>query len=765
MSNKFNRWPHLLLLSLLALASINICSTNINIISYGQTYGEEGTEVVVINPSTGGGSFTYSPANGTVGTRFNATFWVYNITSLFGFQVNLVVNDTFLNITRAWLPTTDPAYVFYGQMQMPLGPSFYDIDGDGVNERVLVGATELFGATAFTGNGLLAIIELEIIYTPSTGTVSSSLNINNTDTKLLDNTLSQISTIKTDGNYQYTGPAGPIPAHIYIDPEQIIDPTLVPSNSFQVNVSILNADNVYGFIFKLKFDPNTLTVETAVLGTFFPPSITPQVTINNTAGYIQFSAEFSPSEPPKSGNGILAIITFHVENIGITDLELYTTDLWNENGASLPHTTANGFFRNIAFAQLYVEPQEIISPDLMPGFIFTIDIMLDDIENMYGFEFNLGYNTKMLTCIGIRIHPLFNETHFTTYLRMDDSAGYIWVKADYYPPANPITTYTPVTLVTLTFMVDNIGLSILGLYDTNVTDPNDQLIPHEAIDGYVQTLIRDVAVTNLISSHTWAYTGWTVNITVTVKNLGNVSETFDVTVFYGNNTIGTITVTSLLPNEERTLTFVWNTTDVEEGTYVLNAKASFVPYEFNLTNNYYEDDTIEILRLIRDVAILNVYPNMNATYPGWTVNITVIVKNLGNVSETFDITVYYDNNTIDTQTVTDLLPGGEATLTFLWNTTGLEPCNSHTIRAEASHVPYEIDLTNNYFTDGYVKIKIWGDINNDGKVDITDMATLAIAFGSYPGHPRWNPDADLTLDQKIDILDLALAASHYGETC
>jgi hypothetical protein len=45
------------------------------------------------------------------------------------------------------------------------------------------------------------------------------------------------------------------------------------------------------------------------------------------------------------------------------------------------------------------------------------------------------------------------------------------------------------------------------------------------------------------------------------------------------------------------------------------------------------------------------------------------------------------------------------------------------------------------------------------------MATLAIAFGSYPGHPRWNPDADLTLDQKIDILDLALAASHYGETC
>jgi archaellum component FlaG (FlaF/FlaG flagellin family) len=754
-----------LLLLLLALAPISICSANINtIISYGQTYGEGGTEVVVINPSTGDGNFTYSPANGTLGTRFNATFWVYNVTGLFGFQVNLIINDTFLNITRAWTPVTDTSYVFYGQAQMPLGPTFYDIDGNGVNERVLVGATELFGATAFTGDGLLAIIELEIIYTPPAGTISSPLNINNTDTKLLDDTLSEIITIKTDGNYQYMGPTGPTPAHIYIDPEQIIDPTLVPSSSFQVNVSILNANNVYGFMFKLKFDPSTLNVETAVLGSFFP-SITPQVTINNTAGYVQFSAELSPSEPPKSGNGILAIITFHVKNIGITDLELYTTELWDENGIFLPHTTANGFFRNISFAQLYVEPQEIISPDLMPGFIFTVDIMLDDIENMYGFEFNLGYNTKMLTCIGMRIHPLFNETHFTTYLQMDDSTGYIWVKVDYYPPANPITTYTPAALVTLTFMVDNIGLSILDLYDTNVTDPNDQPIPHEAIDGYVQTLIRDVAVTNLTSSHTWAYAGWTVNITVTVKNLGNVSETFDVTAFYGNNTIGTITVANLLPNEERTLTFVWNTTNVEEGTYVLSAEASYVPYEFNLTNNYCEDDTIEIRRLIRDVAILNVYPNMNATYPGWTVNITVIVKNEGNISETFDVTVYYDNNTVDTQTVVDLPPGEEAILTFLWNTTGLEPCNNYTIRAEASQVPYEIDLTNNYFTDGYVKIKIWGDINNDGKVDITDMATLAIAFGSYPGHPRWNPDADLTLDQKIDILDLALAASHYGETC
>jgi hypothetical protein len=348
---------------------------------------------------------------------------------------------------------------------------------------------------------------------------------------------------------------------------------------------------------------------------------------------------------------------------------------------------------------------------------------------------------------------------------MDDSAGLIWIKVDYYSPAIPITTYTPVTLVTLTFMVDNVGSSVLDLYDTSITDPDGQPILHEATDGYVQTIIHDVAITNVTSSHTWAYIGWIVNITVTAKNLGNASETFDVTAYYDGNIIGTITVTDLPPNEEAELTFVWNTTDVEEGIYLLSAEASPVPYELNIADNYYEDGTIEILRIIRDVAIVDVYPDVNAAYPGWIVNITVIVKNEGNVSETFDVTAYYNNTSIAIQTVVDLPAGEEVTLTFLWDTSELEPCNNYTISAEASPVPYEFDLTDNYLANGYVKIKIWGDVNGDGKVDILDIATIAMAFGSYPGHERWNPDADLNRDQKVDILDLAIAASNYGESC
>jgi hypothetical protein len=58
---------------------------------------------------------------------------------------------------------------------------------------------------------------------------------------------------------------------------------------------------------------------------------------------------------------------------------------------------------------------------------------------------------------------------------------------------------------------------------------------------------------------------------------------------------------------------------------------------------------------------------------------------------------------------------------------------------------------------------IIGDVNNDGKVDIKDLEEAGKAFGSYLGHPRWNPIADLNQDDKVDIIDLATIAINFGK--
>jgi len=165
---------------------------------------------------------------------------------------------------------------------------------------------------------------------------------------------------------------------------------------------------------------------------------------------------------------------------------------------------------------------------------------------------------------------------------------------------------------------------------------------------------------------------------------------------------------------------------------------------------------------VHDVAIIEVTPSKTKAYAGQIVNITVIAKNEGDFPETFNITAYYDITPIETETIYDLAPGTSFTLIFAWNTRHVPPCVNYTIWAEAATVPGEIDTTDNTLTDGKVKIKLMGDINGDGKVDIKDLVLLIKSFGSYPSHPRWNADADVNGDGKVDIKDLVLLVKNYG---
>lgn len=66
--------------------------------------------------------------------------------------------------------------------------------------------------------------------------------------------------------------------------------------------------------------------------------------------------------------------------------------------------------------------------------------------------------------------------------------------------------------------------------------------------------------------------------------------------------------------------------------------------------------------------------------------------------------------------------------------------------------------------DGYFRNFNPYDVNMDTMVNMRDIAIAAQAFGSYPGHPRWNPDADVDNDYDVDLIDISLIAAHFGET-
>jgi hypothetical protein len=175
-------------------------------------------------------------------------------------------------------------------------------------------------------------------------------------------------------------------------------------------------------------------------------------------------------------------------------------------------------------------------------------------------------------------------------------------------------------------------------------------------------------------------------------------------------------------------------------------------------------DLIAILPGVqRDIAVLNVTTNTPHEYAGRIVNVTVTVKNNGEFSESFYLKAYRNTTLIDTINVTDLGVGEEVTVIIPWNTSFLIAGKSWRISAEAVVVG-DVNPADNVFVDGLVYIKMIGDANADGIVDIFDVVAAAAAFGSVEGDPNWNSQADVMAPLGlVDVHDIVGIVLHFGE--
>ena len=101
----------------------------------------------------------------------------------------------------------------------------------------------------------------------------------------------------------------------------------------------------------------------------------------------------------------------------------------------------------------------------------------------------------------------------------------------------------------------------------------------------------------------------------------------------------------------------------------------------------------------RDVEAFDQCAEPNTAMPGDIVDVHVSVRNNGPVTETFDLTCYYDSVEIGTVLVVDLAPGETRVVTFTLDTTGI-PVNEYLISAwaDSGEVITEVDECNNYCT-------------------------------------------------------------------
>ena len=146
---------------------------------------------------------------------------------------------------------------------------------------------------------------------------------------------------------------------------------------------------------------------------------------------------------------------------------------------------------------LNVSPPAVVGEEYVPGTWFTVDVTVEEVSNLFGFEFKLKYNASLLDVSEITLGDLFPlpivygpSTYGASIIWHEEiieinDLGYVWhsVSLGELAPTYPFGISGSGTLATINFTVSDEGGTILDLCDTKLSDPDGNTIFHEVYDG------------------------------------------------------------------------------------------------------------------------------------------------------------------------------------------------------------------------------------------------------------------------------------------
>ena len=141
---------------------------------------------------------------------------------------------------------------------------------------------------------------------------------------------------------------------------------------------------------------------------------------------------------------------------------------------------------------LYVDPtsQTVDAP-------FTVDINITNMDNLYAWEFNVTYDTNVLTATNVIETPFLNSTGATYFNKwMNDTNGWVYAYCTLLEDIPGVTGSGD--LATISFSIDATGSSTLDLHNTklleydwvnkiNYTYPNPHYV--KEVDGSVTATV------------------------------------------------------------------------------------------------------------------------------------------------------------------------------------------------------------------------------------------------------------------------------------
>lgn len=206
--------------------------------------------------------------------------------------------------------------------------------------------------------------------------------------------------------------ADEITASLYVDPSSVKFWTPAYGKTFTVNVTVANVTGLYGYEFKLYYDPGLLDV---VGVNVTPPAQWNDhyfIAYNNTnkgIGRYWLAISATPPATAFSGNATLATLTFKIiydpiypDNVE-SALDLSYTMLSDENAEFIPILVHDGQYTlNSSIPFLTVSANTgVYTSKKMETVRFSVEI--GQVVDLYEYEFTLSYNASLMYCWDIKL--------------------------------------------------------------------------------------------------------------------------------------------------------------------------------------------------------------------------------------------------------------------------------------------------------------------------------------------------------------------------
>jgi hypothetical protein len=349
---------------------------------------------------------------------------------------------------------------------------------------------------------------------------------------------------------------------ISVQSAQPVTVSVVPSSitagvgrNFTIEVTITDVSDLYGWEFRLNWNPSLLDVVDVVQGAFLKSGGDTFFTynVNATEGHVTVDCSLLGETHGVSGSGTLANVTFHVKDSGDCPLDLYSVSLLNSLEQSIPCQTVDGYGYFNPPRDVAVTGVSVSSVIVVPEGIVNVGV---DVQNQGDYD------------------ETFNVT----------------VYANSQTVATDLVFLSSGSSTTVPFQWDTTGFG-KGEY---LISANASILPDEVdvADNYktadsVLTILypgHDIAAIGVEPLKTIVGQGYNMFIVVTVKNYGTSSETFD-TALSANTTVVQIQPVTLASGDRAKLNFTWNTNAFSRRNYSMSAYAAPVSGETETYDN------------------------------------------------------------------------------------------------------------------------------------------------------------------------------------